>query len=94
MAFLPCSVFINIAIKEHGKKAINEFVDRMCAYSEVVECHHITGNHDFLIKLILKDIDAYNNFILEKLSVIPHIGKVESMFSLSERKYSTAVPMG
>jgi len=85
------TVFINISIKEHGKVAINEFVDNITAYPEVIECHHITGNADFILKLILADIEAYNQFILDKLSVIPHIGKVESKFSLSERKNTTAI---
>ena len=85
------TVFINISIKEHDKKAINEFVERITKFTEVVECHHITGNADFLLKVILADIEAYNQFILDKLSVIPHIGKVESRFSLSQRKVTTEV---
>ena len=57
------TVFINISIKEHDKKAINEFVERITKFTEVVECHHITGNADFLLKVILADIEAYNQFI-------------------------------
>jgi DNA-binding Lrp family transcriptional regulator len=85
------TVFINISIKEHDKMAINEFVAAITQFSEVQECHHITGNADFLIKLVLADIEAYNQFILDKLSVIPHIGRVESRFSLSERKSTTVI---
>ncbi len=85
------TVFINISLKEHGKGAINEFVSAIIAFPEVLECHHISGDADFFLKLILKDIEAYNHFILDKLSVLPHIGKVESRFSLSERKCTTAI---
>ncbi len=85
------TVFINISIKEHDKTAINEFVASITQFPEVQECHHITGNADFLIKMVLADIEAYNQFILDKLSVIPHIGRVESRFSLSERKSTTVV---
>lgn len=85
------TVFINISLKEHDKKAINAFVKSITAFSEVVECHHITGNADFLLKLIMQDIEAYNRFILDKLSVLPSIGQVESRFSLSERKSTTAI---
>jgi len=85
------TVFINISIKEHGKEAINEFVKNMTAFPEVIECHHVTGNADFILKLVLADIEEYNQFILDKLSVIPHIGKVESKFSLSVRKNTTAI---
>lgn len=85
------TIFITIALKEHNKTAINDFVETITQFPEVLECHHITGNADFLLKLVLADIEAYNQFILEKLSVIPHIGHVESRFSLSQRKMTTAV---
>jgi DNA-binding Lrp family transcriptional regulator len=85
------TVFINISLKEHGKGAINEFVESVIKFPEVLECHHISGDADFFLKLNLKDIESYNQFILDKLSVLPHIGKVESRFSLSERKCTTAI---
>lgn len=85
------TVFINISIKDHGKATINQFVKVISTFPEVVECHHITGNADFLLKLILEDIEAYNHFILNKLSIIPEIGQVESRFSLSQRKWTTAI---
>ena len=86
-------VFVNISIKDHGKHAIDDFVNAIIKFSEVLECHHVSGDSDFLIKLVVKDIDMYNQFILNKLAVIPNIGKVESRFSLSERKYSTVIPV-
>jgi len=85
------TVFINVSIKEHGKDAIDHFVNDVIAFTEVMECHHISGDADFLIKLIVEDIESYNTFILEKLAVIPNLGKVESRFSLSERKYTTLI---
>lgn len=84
-------VFINISINKHGRNAINEFVDAIIAFPEVQECHHISGDADFLLKLVMEDIEAYNQFILDKLSVLANIGKVESRFSLSERKSTNAV---
>ena len=84
-------VFINISINKHGRNAINEFVDAIIAFPEVQECHHISGDADFLLKLVMEDIEAYNQFILDKLSVLANIGKVESRFSLSERKSTNVV---
>lgn len=85
------TIFINISIKEHGKDAIDEFINEMIKFDEVMECHHVSGDSDFFVKLLLADIASYNNFILEKLAVIPNIGKVESRFSLSERKNTTVI---
>lgn len=87
------TVFVNISISKHGKDALNGFVTAITKFPEVMECHHISGNADFLLKLILEDINAYNTFILDKLSIIPNIGKVESRFSLSERKNTTVIPI-
>lgn len=84
-------VFVNISISKHGKDALNAFVKAITKFPEVVECHHVSGDADFLLKLMLRDIEAYNSFIMDKLSVIPNIGKVESRFSLSVRKTTTAL---
>jgi len=86
-------VFVNISISKHGKDALNAFVKAITKFPEVLECHHISGDADFLLKLVLKDIAAYNDFIMEKMSIIQNIGKVESRFSLSERKATTAIPI-
>ena len=85
------TIFINISIKEHGKDAIDDFINAIVEFDEVMECHHVSGVSDFFVKLLLKDIASYNDFILEKLAVIPNIGNVESRFSLSERKNTTVV---
>jgi len=87
------TIFINISVKEHGKDAIDKFINEIIKFDEVMECHHVSGESDFLVKLLLKDIASYNDFILEKLAVIPNIGKVESRFSLSERKNTTVIPV-
>ena len=85
--------FIHISIKDHGKDAIDNFVESVIQFEEVLECHHVSGDSDFLVKLVVEDIEKYNQFILNKLAVIPNLGKVESRFSLSERKYLTAIPI-
>ena len=87
------TVFVHISISEHGKDALNSFVEAITRHPEVIECHHISGDADFIIKLVLADIEAYNVFIMEKLSVIPNVGKVESRFSLSQRKYTSTIPI-
>lgn len=86
-------VFIHISIKDHGKDAIDDFIDSIIKFPEVLECHHVSGDSDFLIKLVVEDIEMYNRFILDKLAVIPNVGKVESRFSLSERKMTTEIPI-
>lgn len=85
--------YVSISLKEHRKENVEAFIEQVVQFEEVLECHHITGHADFLLKVFVADIDAYNTFVLEKLSLIPHVGKVESSFALSVNKYTTAIPI-
>ena len=78
--------FIDISISDHSKDAIEGFIAQVIKYPEVMECHHVTGESDFLLKVLLRDVESYNHFVLNKLSTVPNIGKVGTRFSLSVRK--------
>ncbi len=85
------TAFANISIKEHSKKEVEAFVDKVIAFPEVLECHYVTGASDFMIRVLVEDIEKYNHFVLDKLSAVPNIGKVETLFSLTARKKTTIV---
>ncbi len=87
------TVFVDISMKDHSKGAIEEFVDQITAHPEVVECHHVTGESDFLLKVLVQDVETYNRFVLDKLSTVDNIGKVGTRFSLSVRKQTHAVDL-
>ncbi len=87
------TAFIHISIKDHTKVAVEAFVNRVVSFEEVIECHHVSGDADFLLQVLLEDIEKYNQFVLEKLSIVPNIGKLESRFSLSERKKTNVVSL-
>jgi len=72
--------FVSVSMKEHGKIALDAFSEQIAAYPEIVECHHITGQADFLLKVITEDIGSYNTFITERLSQVPDIAHVNSSF--------------
>lgn len=84
-------VFVNISLIDHSAKALEQFVNKINQLPEIIECHHVTGESDFMLKIILEDIEAYNKLITEKLSAIPNIGNVNSSFALSTRKHTTAM---
>jgi len=84
-------VFVEISVSDHTSKSIDKFVSQIIKHSEVIECHHVTGDSDFLIIIVTKDIEAYNHFITHKLSKVPNVGKVRSSFSLSVKKKTTAL---
>ncbi len=83
--------FVEISMIDHSMEAINKFVDAVEKFSEVIECHHVTGDSDFLIVIVTEDIESYNHFVTYKLSKAPNVGKVRTSFSLSTKKYTTAI---
>lgn len=87
---LGLTVFLHVSIKDHSKVGLDQFLDQITTFPEVMECYHVTGDFDFILKLVTEDMETYNEFILQKLSVVPNLGKVQSQFSLSIRKHTTA----
>jgi len=85
--------FVDISLKEHARPEVEKFVEQVIQFKEVMECYHVTGEADFVLKVALENIEAYNHFVLNRLSVVSNIGKVESRFCLSVRKYSTEIPL-
>lgn len=83
-------VFISVSLKNHSRSYLEKFVAEVNLYPEITECYHIAGNFDYLLKAQLKDMEAYQQFILAKLSVHVNIDQVQSSFVLSKNKYSTA----
>jgi len=59
----------------------------------VTECYHIAGNFDYLLKVMVKDMDAYQHFIVNKLAKLDNIGNVQNSFAMTEIKHSTVLPL-
>ena len=84
------TVFCSVSLKEHNKGMIQEFENRITHVPEVMECHHIAGDHDYLLKVVATDMDAYHQFVYNKLTAIGNISNVNSSFVMHEIKYTTA----
>lgn len=84
-------VFIELTLKEHSRSYIEKFANEIKLFPEVLECYRVTGSFDFLIKILVKDIESYENFILTKLSLLSNLGNVQSHIALSEAKNTTKI---
>jgi len=84
-------VFIQLTLKEHSRSYIDKFANDVKQFPEVMECYRITGNFDFLLKVLVTDIASYEHFILTKLSLLSNLGNVQSHISLSESKSTTKI---
>ena len=85
--------FVEISMNEHSAETIKRFSSEIAKIPEVLECHHISGEKDFLLKVVTRSIKEYESFALEKLAVIPHVGKVATFFVLSTVKSETSIPL-
>lgn len=90
---LGVEVFIQASLAGSRKSTIESFTSKIQKIQEVVECHHITGSSDFLLKVISKDIKTYNKFVLDKLIEIDEIANLQSMVVLSTIKNSKTLPL-
>ncbi len=88
---LKQTIFISISLKEHTRSYLEKFVEEINRYPEVLECYHVAGDFDFLLKVVVADVDAYEKFILTKLSTISSVGKVQTHIALSKKKHTTVL---
>ena len=85
--------FCNVWLKEHSHPYLKKFEHEVVSLKEVIECYHIAGNFDYLLKVMVKDMTAYQHFIVNKLAKLDNIGNAQSSFVMTEIKHSTALPL-
>jgi Lrp/AsnC family transcriptional regulator, leucine-responsive regulatory protein len=90
---LGVSTFVQVTLVGHKKDYISRFVERINEIPEVVECHHITGQGDFILKIVSADITSYQKLMLEVISEIPEIDNMQSIIILSTFKDSKVMPI-
>lgn len=87
------STFVMVSLKGHNKDNIARFTEAIKKIEEVVECHHVTGQADFILKIVAPDIPAYQNLMLEKVTNIDVVDNMQSTVILSTFKDSKVVPL-
>ena len=90
---LGISVFIQITLERQVERDLNDFQAAITHYADQMECYLMTGDFDYLIRVVVKDMHALELFILEKLTKIPGISNIKSSFALKQVKYKTALPL-
>jgi DNA-binding Lrp family transcriptional regulator len=88
---LKLKVFIGITLQGHTRSFLQKFVKEINNFPEVVECHRVSGNYDYLLKLVVEDIEAYETFIISKLTLLPYLGNVQSLITLSTGKETNEI---
>ncbi len=90
---LGVCTFVTVSLKGHNKDNIEKFIKAISKIPEVVECHHVTGQADFILKVVASDIPAYQNLMLEKVTNIEVVDNMQSTVILSTFKDSRVLPL-
>jgi DNA-binding Lrp family transcriptional regulator len=89
----PMTVYCNITLDKQQKNHFEEFEQAIKDFPEVIECSVISGSFDYLLKVIVKNMEAYNEFYQKKLSDLQSVAHISSSFVMSEVKSTTVLPL-
>ena len=90
---LGVCTFVMVTLKEQNKKNLVSFLDKIKDVNNVIECHHITGSADFILKVVSENIESYQELMLETVSEIEVTDSLQSMVILSTFKDSKVMPI-
>jgi Lrp/AsnC family leucine-responsive transcriptional regulator len=90
---LGVSVFIQVTLEKQVTRSLHAFEAAILRRPEVMECYLMTGDADYLLRVVVPDVTALQRFVLEQLSTVPGIANIRSSFALKQVKYQTALPL-
>jgi Lrp/AsnC family leucine-responsive transcriptional regulator len=90
---LGVSVFIQVSLEKKDEATLKRFERTMTQRSEVMECYLMTGDSDYLLRVVVSDVAAFERFLMEHLTKIPGIATIKSSFTLNQVKYTTSLPL-
>lgn len=85
--------FVSVSLSVHQLSSLDNFRNTISSLDEVLECYQISGDSDFILKVGLKSLDVYSDFVINKLTGIEGIQNIRSTFVLDTVKHSTALPL-
>jgi Lrp/AsnC family leucine-responsive transcriptional regulator len=83
--------FCHVKLIQHTQDYVVKFEREVKQLSEVLECYHISGDYDYILKVLVKDVNQFRDFMVNKLTRIDHIGSTHSMFVIGEVKHTTKI---
>jgi Lrp/AsnC family leucine-responsive transcriptional regulator len=84
-------VFCHLKLIQHTREFLTKFESEVVKLPEVLECHHVSGDYDYILKIAVRDMEAYREFLVTKLTTLDHIGSTHSTFMISEVKNTTLI---
>lgn len=90
---LSINVFIQVSLEKQVEHALQRFEKAISEQPEVMECYLMSGDADYLLRVVMPDMRALERFIIERLTTIPGVSNIRSSFALKQVRYKTALPL-
>jgi Lrp/AsnC family leucine-responsive transcriptional regulator len=90
---LPVSVFVSIKLEKQRQESLDSFAKAISRWPEVLECYLMTGSRDYWLRVVVPDLEAYEQFMKQKLTRVEGIASIESSFALEQVKYTNVLPV-
>lgn len=90
---LKVNVFVNVTLEKQVEERLADFEAEVRQRPEVLECYLMTGESDYLLRVVVPDLEAYERFLKNHLTRIPGVASIKSSFALSQVQYRTALPL-
>lgn len=90
---LPITVFVRIRLERHNEEDVKRFESRVMSIDEVLECHILTGASDYQLRVVVSDLDAYEDFIRNRIHRIGGIASIDTSFVYSTVKKTAVFPV-
>lgn len=91
---LPINIFVNVSLHNQERRSLEKFESRVAGYEEVMECYLMTGSFDYMLRVVVPDLESYEQFLAEKLTTTPGVSNIQSSFTLKQVVYKTELPLG
>lgn len=86
-------VFCHLKLVQHTKEFLTKFEAEVVQLNEVLECYHVSGDYDYILKIAVKNMEEYREFLVTKLTTLEHIGSTHSTFMMGEVKNTTVLEL-
>jgi len=90
---LPVSVVVSVTLERQSESALEIFEKAVLERPEVLECYLMTGDADYLLRVVVPDLAAYERFVMAHLTRVPGVSSIKSSFALRAVKYRTELPL-
>lgn len=90
---LPVSVVVQVTLERQIEAALETFEEAVMQRPEVMECYLMTGDADYMLRVVVPDLEAFQRFLMDHLTRVPGVASIKSSFALRQVKYRTALPL-